>query len=312
MRKNSVVNDEEDSVLKAYLGQLARPECLPLDAATERRLVRRYRRGDKAAGQRVVTACLRLVVKIAIGYRSRGIPVADLIEQGNLGLLEALPRFELERGLRFLSYAGYWIRALILHYILKNRHLVAIGQGPIESKLFYRLARERARLTAALGEGEDINEQLAAHFGTTAERLREVSAHLDEGETSLDAKRFADSAVSQLDRLIDRSASPEENCALAQGRELVRRRVDGLMKDLSRRERVILEFRLYPKMVGEALTLKQVGRKLGLSRERVRQLEEPLKQKLALALGDFRSSEESDIDGGTEEKEGRRHSTTAA
>ena len=139
---------DDDPGLAAYLDRVERYPLL--DREAELHLARRWREaGDRRAGDELITANLRFVVRIALRYRGYGLRVADLVEEGNLGLLEALRRFEPERHLRFMTYAGYWARAYILAHVLKQRSLVGVGTGPLQSRLFFGLARERARLVAA-------------------------------------------------------------------------------------------------------------------------------------------------------------------
>src|SRR2546428_5884265 len=156
----------DDDGLRSYLNQLHK--YAPLDRETELRLARRWvKRGEVSAAQRLVCANLRFVVKIANSYKSYGIRVADLVEEGNVGLLEAVKRFDPERGHRFMTYAAYWIRAYILAHVLKQRTLVGVGTGPLQSKLFFRLARERARLASSLGESGDLGPPLRRTLRTT-------------------------------------------------------------------------------------------------------------------------------------------------
>ena len=275
--------DEEDG-FRAYLNQLQHYE--PFDRKTELKLARRWvKRGDQDAAQKLVCANLRFVVKIANGYRNYGIRLADLVEEGNIGLLEAVKRFDPERGHRFMTYAAYWIRAYILAHVLKQRSLVGVGTGPLQSKMFFRLARERARITSTGADAHEVEQQLATTFGTTAERVRQMSGRLEGRDLSLDTLVFPTGGATGLDMLVDESAEPEEAAADAERDRLVRSRVGAAMKNLTSRERYIVEHRLLSD--GEGATLAEIGRHLGLSRERVRQLEERLKVKLSRELVDL-------------------------
>src|SRR5438128_9815191 len=214
----------DDDALRSYLNQLHKYE--PLDRETELKLARRWvKRGDVSAAQRLVCSNLRFVVKIANGYKSYGLRVADLVEEGNVGLLEAVKRFDPERGHRFMTYAAYWIRAYILAHVLKQRTLVGVGTGPLQSKLFFRLARERARLASSLGESGDLDQRLADTFGTTVERVQAMAGRLEGRDVSLDAQVGADGSASGMDFLTDDSEGVEERCADAERNHLVRRRV---------------------------------------------------------------------------------------
>jgi RNA polymerase sigma-32 factor len=278
---------KDDEGLQHYLQSIARFE--PLDRDTELKLARRYqKKHDAAAAHALVQAHLRFVVKIANGYRGYGIRVADLIEEGNIGLLEAVRRFDPSRNLRFMTYAAYWIRAYILAHVLKQWSLVGVGTGPMQSRLFFRMARERAKITAALGadaEEAQVVGMLAAKFGTTPERIRDMTGRLDAKDASLDVAAYRDSDVSALDLLTDESQEgQEERAARVERDDLVRQRLWGVTRGLSARERFILDHRL---LCDEPETLAEIGRHLSLSRERVRQLEERLKVKLRRALAEF-------------------------
>jgi RNA polymerase sigma-32 factor len=275
--------DEEDG-FRAYLNQLSNYE--PLDRQTELKLARRWvRRRDQRAAQALVCANLRFVVKIANGYRNYGLRLADLVEEGNIGLLEAVRRFDPERGHRFMTYAAYWIRAYVLAHVLKQRSLVGVGTGPLQSKMFFGLSRERARLASQGHDAAEVERQLAETFGTTTERVRQMSGRLEGRDLSLDTLLFPSGGATGLDMLVDDAAEPEQAAADAERSELVRRRVMAAMRHLSPRERYIVEHRLLAD--GEGQTLAEIGRHLGLSRERVRQLEERLKLKLQRELVDL-------------------------
>lgn len=275
--------DEEDG-FRAYLNQLKDYE--PLDRKTEMKLARRWvKKGDQDAAQKLVCANLRFVVKIANGYRNYGIRLADLVEEGNIGLMEAIKRFDPERGHRFMTYAAYWIRAYILAHVLKQRSLVGVGTGPLQSKMFFRLARERARLVSTGAEAHEVEQQLADTFGTTPERVRQMSGRLEGRDLSLDTLVFPGGGSTGLDMLVDERAEPEEAAADAERSRLVRSRIATAMKTLTPRERYIVQHRLLSD--DDGATLAEIGRHLGLSRERVRQLEERLKVKLQRELADL-------------------------
>jgi RNA polymerase sigma-32 factor len=276
----------EDAGFRAYLNAIQQYQ--PLDREAELRLARRWqKKHDLEAAHTLVRANLRFVVKIANHYRGYGFRAADLVEEGNIGLLEAVKRFDPSRNLRFMTYAAYWIRAYILAHVLKQWSLVGVGTGPLQSKLFFRMARERAKISAALGDHMSeaaIEERLAAKFGTTTDRIRSMTGRLDGKDLSLDMAAYREGNVSELDLLEAVSEGQEESCARAERNDQVRRRVGRLMQSMSVRERYIVERRL---LTDEAETLAEIGRHLCLSRERVRQLEERLKHKLRRALADF-------------------------
>lgn len=278
---------EEDAGFTAYLASIQKYE--PLDRDEELRLARRWlRRKDREAADTLVRANLRFVVKIAMQYRGYGLRVSDLVEEGNIGLCEAVRRFDPSRNLRFMTYAAYWIRAYVLAHVLKQWSMVGVGTGPLQSKLFFRMARERARITTALGaEGTPsaVEERLAAKFGTSVERIRDMTGRLEAKDSSLDQAAWKDGAETQLDRLADeRGEGQEESFERLQRESIVRARVSGISRTLSPRERYILSRRL---LCDEQETLAEIGRHLNLSRERVRQIEDRLKLKLRRALHEF-------------------------
>jgi RNA polymerase sigma-32 factor len=269
-----------DKGLQTYFGRIARFPVL--DRKTEQRLAKRARRGDKAARDRLVESHLRFVVKIASKYKGYGIRLADLIAEGNLGLLEAVRRFDVDRGLRFMTYAAYWIRAYVLAHVLRQWSLVGVGTGPLQSKMFFRLASTRNRLEAEeQGDGGAVQKRLAAHFGTTEERVQQMSGRLGGRDASLDAQLFTDAGTSMLDFLADDRADQEQSLSDSERDLRVRALIAGTIERLDPRERMIFEERL---MAEDATTLAELGTRMGLSRERVRQLEERVKAKLRLAL----------------------------
>jgi RNA polymerase sigma-32 factor len=255
-----------------------------LDRKSELKLARRWvRHKDQAAADELVRAHLRDVVAIAMQYRGYGFRLADLVEEGNIGLLEAVRRFDPSRNLRFMTYAAYWVRAYILAHVLKQFSMVGVGTGPMQSKLFFRLARERARLASQLGEGDaSINRTLAAKFGTTENRVAEMAQRLERRDASLDAPLYADGDATVLDTLRDDADNQEVRAADAERDARVRRVVEGVWHTLDERERAIVDLRLLTD--GDEATLADIGKQFGLSRERVRQLEARVKTKLRRAL----------------------------
>lgn len=259
-----------------------------LDRARELELSRAYLDGDKASGDLLVCANLRNVVKIAIGYRGYGFRLSELVAEGNVGLLQAVRRFEPERGLRFMTYASYWVRAHVLSYILKRWSLVSVGTGPLQSKLFFRLHREKAKLAARMGDGADLTPMLAETFQTSEDRIRRMEQRIDGRDMSLDAKAYREGTTTIMDTLTDTGIDAESVVAANEVDSLVRERVESALDRLDEREQVIVRRRL---LGGEKETLSAIGKHLGLSRERVRQLEQRVKLKLRRTLSDLRPVE---------------------
>lgn len=274
---------DSDSGFQKYLRDIER---LPvLDRQAELSLSRAYLDGDERAGERLVMCTLRYVVKIAVGYRGYGYRLSDLVAEGNIGLLQAVRRFQPERELRFMTYASYWVRAHILSFILKSWSLVGVGTGPMQSKLFFRLHREKSKLAARLGEGADLTPVLAKKFDCSEERIRSMEQRIDGRDISLDAQAFRDSNVTIMDTLRDDGDDQEHCCANGEVAQIVRERVDEAMVCFDERERLIVNERLLGS--DEKRTLAELGKELGLSRERVRQLEQRVKVKLRRSLADL-------------------------
>ncbi|GAB4512594.1 MAG: RNA polymerase sigma factor RpoH [Haliangiales bacterium] len=251
-----------------------------LSREDELALARRFRdEGDKRAADALVQGHLRSVIKVAKKYRGYGIYLSDLVAEGNLGLLEAVGRFEPERGLRFFTYARHWVRAYILAHVLKHWSIVDLGTTALQSKMFFRLQSEHARLRATLGESDDtIEARLADKFQTSREQVRAGLQRLGRRDASLDAP-VLDGTLTFLDTLPAADTDQESQIASAELSSAVRSAVAELWPTLDCRERLIVDARLLPDD-GDAKTLASLGRQLGITRERVRQLEAGIKSKL--------------------------------
>ena len=274
--------DNSDHGFQQYLAAIDRYPVL--DRERELDLARRYQDGDEDAGDELVRCSLRYVSKIAARYRGYGFRLSELVAEGNIGLLQAVRRFAPDRGLRFMTYGSYWVRAHILTFILKHWSLVGIGTGPMQSKLFFRLNREKARLATTIGEGSDLTPHLAAAFSCSEDRIRRMEQRLERRDMSLDAKLFRDGPTTVMDSLIDEAVDQEAAVCEQEVSALVRERVAHALERLDERERLIVRRRL---LCGQKETLAVLGRELGLSRERVRQLEHRVKHKLRHVLADL-------------------------
>ncbi len=272
----------DDSGTNHYI-QMVRQIPL-LDRETEHDIAVRAASGDLEAIQALVRANLRFVVSIALSYRRYGIRVSELIAEGNLGLMIAARKFDAERGTRFVTYAGYWVRALILELIVRSSTMVGAGSGPLRSKLFFRLRRERARVGNLALDPSERMAMLAERFETTPEKMEEMLRRLDARDVSLDAPVVADSGLSMIDLLEDDSADPETRTASVESQDRVKTRLAVALSRLDKRERYIVEQRY---MGDEEVSLAEIGRELGVSRERARQLEARAKQKLREQLDDL-------------------------
>jgi RNA polymerase sigma-32 factor len=261
---------EADS-LRAYREKLH--DCPPLDKETERELARRWVAGDRRAGERIVEACLPFVIAIALEYRRWGVPIEDIIQQGNLGLLRAAKKFDPDRECRLATYAVYWIRAEIREYVVRGYRVVRLGTTK----------GERRALRAYRTTHETDPEKLAEVSGLTRERTEMLLPVLASRETSLDAQ--VNDLAPGVERVVSNAASPEEEAGTNELRSQARTAVKAAMRGLSDRERLIVRERM---MRDEPTTLQRLGDILGVSKERVRQLEERAKDKLRSSLGAMR------------------------
>ncbi len=250
--------------------------------------------GDQGAADKLIAAHLRYVVAIAIKYRRYGLPIGELISEGNFGLVHALSKFEPERGNRFVTYAAYWIRAYILNYIIRSWSLVGVGSGALRSKMFFKLRRERVKITNLLGEGEAADNALAEMFGVSTPQLRSMMRRLESRDVSLDTKVFDDAGTTMVDTLVSEAQDQETTLATSQVGQLRRDAVSEAVKVLDPRERFIVEERLMAHKEDE-LSLAEIGRRLGVSRERARQLEARAKRKLRAEIVELARSAGADL-----------------
>ncbi len=276
---------DPDTALSAYI---ARVRAIPrLDREAEHELAIKARAGDTHAAHQLVEANLRFVVAVALQYRRYGIPLAELIAEGSVGLLLAVRKFDPERGTRFVTYAGYWIRAYVLDLVVKSASLVGGGTGVLRSKLFFRLRRERAQLANTERDPSKIVDELAQRFHVDSERMTTMLRQLDSKDVSLDASAQPGGSTSMLDTLRDESQNQEEIFAHAEQQTGLVTRLDVALDTLDRRERYIVEQRI---MAEDEISLAELGRRLGVSRERARQIEARAKRKLRKQLANLQST----------------------
>jgi RNA polymerase sigma-32 factor len=272
------------STLDQYLREINRVQLLTVDE--ERRLAREFRqKNDTKAAHRLVEANLRFVVKVAFEYRSYGLRMADLIQEGNIGLMKAVQKFDPDKEIRLISYAVWWIRAYIQNHILKSWSLVKIGTTQAQRKLFFSLARTRheiERLTpgAALAdEGIDVN-LVAKKLRVRASDVVEMTQRMEGRDLSLDAP-VADGTSTHLEFTPSEGDPQDEELAQREEERLLSLRVSEAMSRLDPRERHIVEARI----MGEGKeTLRDLGHHFGFSRERARQLEIRALEKLRREL----------------------------
>ncbi len=240
--------------------------------------------GDQEAADKLVEANLRYVIAIALQYRRYGVKLGDLIAEGSVGLVTAVRKFDPHRGTRFVTYAGYWIRAFVLEAVVRSSTMIGAGSGPFRSKLFFRLRRERARLSNLIADPDELIEQLASEFETTPKKMSELLRRLDQREISLDAPAYHDSDSTLVEILP--GAEERQDVVLERQRRQsgIRTRLEGALAVLDERERLIVEKRI---LSDDSASLAALGRELGVSRERARQLEARAKKKLRDELQDL-------------------------
>jgi RNA polymerase sigma-32 factor len=273
---------QSSASLDRYIQQV---RAIPkLSREEEHELALRVLEGDQDASDRLVEANLRYVIAIALQYRRYGVKLGDLIAEGSVGLVTAVRKFDPHRGTRFVTYAGYWIRAFVLEAVVRSSTMVGAGSGPFRSKLFFRLRRERARLSNLIADPDELTERLAQEFDTTPEKMNELLRRLDQREISLDAPAYQDSEATLVD-MLPANAEPQDAVVARQRRQSgIHDRLEGALSVLDHRERLIVEKRI---LSDESASLAALGRELGVSRERARQLEARAKKKLADELRDL-------------------------
>ena len=236
-------------------------------------LAKRWREhGDRDAAHRLVTSHLRLVAKIAMGYRGYGLPISEVISEGSVGLMQAVKRFEPERGFRLATCAMWWIKAAIQEYILRSWSLVKMGTTANQKKLFFNLRKAKSRISA-LDEGDMRPDQvklIAKRLGVTEQDVIDMNRRLG-ADASLDAPIREDGDSGEwMDWLVDDSASQESRLAETEQSEKRHKAPGQALNVLNGRERRIFEAR---RLADEPITLEELADEFGVSRERVRQIE---------------------------------------
>jgi len=260
-----------ESGLTRYLEEIRRFPML--EPQEEYMLAKSWREhGDRDAAHRLVTSHLRLVAKIAMGYRGYGLPISEVISEGNVGLMQAVKRFEPDKGFRLATYAMWWIKAAIQEYILRSWSLVKMGTTANQKKLFFNLRKAKSRISA-LEEGDlrpDQVQLIAKRLGVTEQDVIDMNRRLG-GDVSLNSpiREEGDSGEWQ-DWLVDESASQESRLAESEEADNRRKALGEALTVLNERERRIFEAR---RLVDEPITLEELADEFGVSRERVRQIE---------------------------------------
>jgi len=259
--------------LQAYMAEVQRHPLLSREEELE--LSRHYRdTGDVRTAYRLVASNLRLVVKLAHEYHRNPLSLLDLIQEGNIGLMQAVKKYDPERGVKLSSYAAWWIRAYILRYIMDNWKMVKLGTTEAQRKLFFKLRQEQEKLVA---QGFEPNPKLLAErLNVTEQDVVEMDQRLGHDEVSIDAPLGGDddSRATRADRYLPSGAVPaDERLGSEQLKALFREKLAEFSRTLEGKERFIFEQRL---VSDEPLTLQDIGDKYGVSRERARQIEAAL------------------------------------
>jgi RNA polymerase sigma-32 factor len=260
-----------ESGLSRYLEEIRRFPML--EPQNEYMLAKRWREhGDRDAAHKLVTSHLRLVAKIAMGYRGYGLPISEVISEGNVGLMQAVKRFEPEKGFRLATYAMWWIKAAIQEYILRSWSLVKMGTTANQKKLFFNLRKAKSKISA-LEEGDlrpDQVKLIAKRLGVTEQDVVDMNRRLG-GDVSLNApiREDGDSGEWQ-DWLVDDVSDQETRLAESEESDNRRKALGDALSVLNDRERRIFEAR---RLADDPITLEDLAAEFGVSRERVRQIE---------------------------------------
>ncbi|WP_424627968.1 RNA polymerase sigma factor RpoH [Bradyrhizobium sp. SYSU BS000235] len=287
-----VLNGE--SGLAHYLAEIRKFPML--EPQEEYMLAKRWREhDDRDAAHKLVTSHLRLVAKIAMGYRGYGLPISEVVSEGNVGLMQAVKRFEPEKGFRLATYAMWWIKASIQEYILRSWSLVKMGTTANQKKLFFNLRKAKSKISA-LEEGDmhpDQVKQIATRLGVAEQDVIDMNRRLG-GDASLNAPIRDDGEPGEWqDWLVD--TSPNQEAIMAESEEFDHRRnaLTGAMGVLNARERRIFEAR---RLADDPMTLEDLAAEFGVSRERVRQIEVRAFEKVQAAVKNAIAKQERELE----------------
>ena len=269
--------------LSRYLTEIRKFPMLAKDQ--EFMLAQRWKEHqDPEAAHQMVTSHLRLVAKIAMGYRGYGLPIGEVISEGNVGLMQAVKKFEPDKGFRLATYAMWWIRASIQEYILRSWSLVKMGTTAAQKKLFFNLRKAKSEISA-LEEGDlhpDQVAQIATKLGVTNEDVVSMNRRLSGPDSSLNSPLRSDSEAEWQDWLVDdQQVSQETAVAESEEKSLRMELLEHAMETLTERERHILTER---RLKDDPTTLEELAGEYGVSRERVRQIEVRAFEKLQKAM----------------------------
>ena len=283
MAANTLAVMSPEGGLSRYLSEIRKFPMLAKDE--EFMLAKRWQQHeDPEAAHRLVTSHLRLVAKIAMGYRGYGLPIGEVISEGNVGLMQAVKKFDPDKGFRLATYAMWWIRASIQEYILRSWSLVKMGTTAAQKKLFFNLRKAKSEISA-LEEGDlhpDQVRQIATKLGVLDEEVVSMNRRLAGGDASLNSPLRADSEAEWQDWLVDEDTPSQESLVAESEERTIRMELlEEAMAELSDRERHILTER---RLKDEPTTLEELAAQYGVSRERVRQIEVRAFEKLQKSM----------------------------
>jgi RNA polymerase sigma-32 factor len=270
------------STLDIYISEINRFPVLSVDE--EFRLAVRFEKyNDVEAAEKLVISNLRFVVKIAHEYRNYGIKLADLIQEGNIGLMHAVKKFDPYKGYRLISYAVWWIRAYIQNFIIKSWSLVKIGTTQAQRKLFFKLSQAKKKLETIAQKNPEFGE-IAESLGVKEHEIEEMDLRLSHRDLSLDAYINDESATTHIDYLTFKGEDQEMALIKKEEMDLVKRNIAGALSNLNERESYIVKHRI---MTENPITLQEIGNKYNITRERARQIEKQALKKLRIAIPYF-------------------------
>lgn len=267
------------SILEIYIAQINRYPILSADEEF-RYAVKFKKYNDMEAAEKLVVSNLRFVVKIAHEYRNYGIKLADLIQEGNIGLMHAVKKFDPYKGYRLISYAVWWIRAYIQNFIIKSWSLVKIGTTQAQRKLFFKLGQAKKKLEALSQKNPEFGE-IAESLGVKETEIEEMDQRLTYRDLSLDSYISGEGETSHIDYLTYKGEDQETSLIRKEEMDIVKRNIAGALTNLNERESYIVRHRI---MTDSPKTLQEIGTKYNITRERARQIEKQALKKLRLAI----------------------------
>jgi len=267
------------STLDIYIAEINRFPVLSADE--EFRLAVRFKKyNDVDAAEKLVVSNLRFVVKIAHEYRNYGVKLTDLIQEGNIGLMHAVKKFDPYKGYRLISYAVWWIRAYVQNFIIKSWSLVKIGTTQAQRKLFFKLSQAKKKLENLSKKNPEFGE-IAESLGVKEHEIEEMDLRLSHRDLSLDSYINDESETSHMDYLTYGGEDQEMALIKKEEMHLVKRNIAGALANLNERESFIIKHRI---MTDNPITLQEIGNKFNITRERARQIEKQALKKLRLLI----------------------------